>query len=68
MEVTILDPENIMDQFREFYESIPAEVMEREKAKWNLTDDPIPGFDIPQIQKYLDTVIPRLDERFNSWK
>lgn len=64
----ILDPENIMDQFREFYESIPAEVMEREKAKWNLTDDPIPGFDIPQIQKYLDTVIPRLDERFNSWK
>ncbi len=63
----ILDTEFIMAKFNEFYAAIPQEILERETEKWTRPDDPIPGFDLPQIQKYLDTVVPRLDARFASW-
>ncbi|MBR6503072.1 MAG: CotH kinase family protein [Clostridia bacterium] len=64
----ILDPNNVMNMFNQFYNSIPKEVLDRETAKWTLPDDPIPGYDLTQIQRYLNTVIPRLDARFASWK
>jgi hypothetical protein len=64
----VLDPNNVMNMFNDFYNTIPKEVLDRETAKWTLPDDPIPGYDFTQIQRYLNTVIPRLDERFASWK
>ncbi len=64
---SVLDTEYVMSKFHEFYGTIPQEILDRETAKWTRTDDPIPGFDLSQIQDYLDTVIPRLDARFSSW-
>lgn len=63
----VLDPEHVMDEFRSFYESIPTEVLDRETAKWNTAETPIPGYDIPQILDYLNTVVPRLDARYAEW-
>ncbi|MBE6809658.1 MAG: hypothetical protein E7521_01195 [Ruminococcaceae bacterium] len=64
---SVLDTEYVMSKFHEFYGTIPQEILDRETARWTRTDDPIPGFDLSQIQDYLDTVIPRLDARFSSW-
>ncbi len=64
----ILDPANVMAEFNNFYGSIPKEVLARETAKWNTTETPIPGYDLSQIQDYLNKVVPRLDERYKSWK
>ena len=64
----ILDPNNVMNMFNQFYSTIPKEVLDRETAKWTLPNDPIPGYDFTQIQRYLNTVIPRLDARFAGWK
>ena len=65
---TILSPEHIMEEFNNFYNSIPKEVLERETAKWNTAKKPIPGYDISQIKKYLDVVVPRYDAKFSGWK
>ena len=64
---SVLDTEYIMTKFNNFYNTIPQEVLDRETAKWTRPGDPIPGFDLLQIQNYLDTVVPRLDNRFASW-
>ncbi|MBQ8267575.1 MAG: CotH kinase family protein [Clostridia bacterium] len=65
----ILDTENVMASFNNFYSKIPQEVLDREKAKWEgFTGSPLPGYDYSQIQDYLDKVVPRLDAKFNSWK
>ena len=64
---SVLDPEYIMKKFYDFHDTIPQEVLDRETEKWTRPNDPIPGFDLPQIQKYLDTVVPRLDNRFAAW-
>lgn len=63
----ILDPENVMAEFNSFYNSIPQEVLARETAKWNTSEHTIPGYDLSQIKEYLNTVIPRLDERYKGW-
>lgn len=62
---SVLDTNNVMDMFNSFYNSIPKEVIERETVKWGSN---IPGYDISQIRDYLDTFIPRLDEKFKTWK
>lgn len=64
----VLDTQNVMDEFNSFYSSIPQEVLDREKAKWNTPEIPIPGYDITQIQGYLNSVIPRLDAKYQSWR
>ena len=64
----ILDPENVIAKFNEFYSTIPAEVLQREYNKWNTAETPIPGYDFTQIEDYLDTVVPRLDARYETWK
>ncbi len=62
---SVLDEEHVMDAFNSFYNSIPEEVLKREIEKWGSN---IPGYDLSQIQDYLDTYIPRLDKKFNAWK
>ena len=64
---SILDTEYIIAKFNDFYNSIPSEVLERETEKWNKPENPIPGFPISQIEDYLESVIPRLDEKFGLW-
>ena len=65
---TVLDPDHIMDTFNSFYASIPQEVLDREKAKWNTPETPIPGYDFSQIREYLNTVVPRFDARYEEWR
>lgn len=61
----ILDAENVMNTFNTFYNSIPQECLEREMEKWG---PDIPGYDLSQIQHYLDSVIPRLDAKYYNWQ
>ena len=65
---SVLSKENIMAEFNNFKTSIPQEVLDRETAKWNTAEHPIPGYDISQIEEYINIVFPRLDNRFNGWK
>ncbi len=65
---SVLSKENIMAEFNNFKASIPKEVLDRETAKWNTAEHPIPGYDISQIEEYINTVFPRLDAEFNKWK
>ncbi len=61
----ILDEARVMNTFKSFYNSIPEEIIKRETEKWGPN---IPGFDLSQIQDYLNTFIPRLDKKFDAWK
>ena len=65
---SVLSKENIMAEFNNFKASIPQEVLDRETAKWNTAEHPIPGYDISQIEEYINIVFPRLDNRFSGWK
>jgi len=65
---TILDTNYVMTKFNSFYSLIPEEVLQRESAKWDTEKNPIPGYPISQIQDYLESVIPRLDEKYSQWK
>ncbi len=67
---TILDTNYVMEKFNNFYDSILPELIAREEEKWgvNATGTPIPGYPISQIQEYLQSVIPRLDAKYKSWK
>lgn len=57
----ILTKEHIMSLFRDFEASIPQQTWSSETEKWG---DEIPGFGISQIEEYLNTVIPILDEKY----
>ena len=63
----ILEPNYVMSKFYEFADTIPQEVLDRETQKWTLPNDPIPGYDLNQIESYLDIVVDRLDSKFISW-
>ncbi|MBR6766308.1 MAG: CotH kinase family protein, partial [Clostridia bacterium] len=65
---TVLDPQHVINTFNEFYNGIPQEVLDREKTKWSTQDTHIPGYPLTQIQKYLDTVVPYLDNKYSEWK
>lgn len=65
---SVLDEDHIMDTFNDFYDSIPDEVLARETTKWDTAETPLPGYDLAQIQGYLDSVLPRLDTKYNGWK
>ncbi len=60
----VLDKEHVMATFNAFYNSIPQEILDREMEKWGPN---IPGFDLTQIQHYLDSVVYRLDNKYYSW-
>lgn len=60
---TLLTKEHVMDLFHAFDEQIPAEVKVAEIERWGST---IPGYDLTQIEDYLDIMIPMLDEKYQS--
>ncbi len=64
----VLSAEHIMETFNSFYDTIPAEVLARETEKWNTKETPIPGYDFTQIQAYLNSVLPRLDDKYKAWR
>jgi len=56
---SILTKNNIINEFNNFYETIPQETLTKEKNKWGS----IPGYKINQIEDFLDERIPLIDEK-----
>lgn len=54
----ILTKENILDEFNKFTKSIPEETFEKENNRWKK----IPGYDLNQIEDFLNTRIPIVDK------
>ena len=59
---SILTKENIINEFYSFYNLIPTESLEKELNKWGF----IPGYDLKQIEKFVDIKFPLLDNEFLS--
>ena len=63
-----LNKEYVMGEFRSFRDQIPTMSFVRETLRWGkgLIKKPkdIPGYDISQIEEYLDAVESRLDEKY----
>lgn len=55
----ILTKENILKEFETFENSIPQDVFEREKERW---ESELPGYGLDQIEAFLDNRIPLVDE------
>ncbi len=62
---TILTKEHIMNMFQEFESSIPEEVFQKEVERWGTE---IPGYEISQIEEYLNTVMDRLDSKYAAFE
>lgn len=54
----ILTKENVMQEFNNFYNSIPEETWIKESERW----ENIPGYDYSQIEEFLDVRIPLMDD------
>jgi len=54
----ILTKENIMKLFNDFKNSIPQETFNKENNRWSN----IPGYDLSQIEEFLDVRIPLIDK------
>lgn len=59
----ILTKEHIMNLFYTFEDQISDELWEAERQRWG---DDIPGYDLTQIETYLDFRIPQLDEKYEN--
>lgn len=59
----ILTKEHVLELFNEFDARISDDLKNREIERWG---DQIPGYDISQIEEYLDSVIDRLDEKYEN--
>ncbi len=59
----VLTKENILSEFQKFENSISKEAFEKEKEKWG---EDIPGYDLSQIEEFLDIRIPLVDEFMNN--
>ena len=57
----ILTKEHILEKFNTFSAAIPQETFEKEIERWGTN---IPGYDISQIEEYLDYMIPVLDAKY----
>lgn len=54
----ILTKEHILELFNDFEKTIPSETFDKEQKRWAN----IPGYDISQIEEFLDVRIPFLDD------
>ena len=59
----ILTTENILEKFNTFKNSIPDETFKLEQARWQN----IPGYDINQIEEFLNERIPVLDQYYSNF-
>ena len=53
----VLSEENILKEFNSFYNSIPESTLEKESTRWGN----IPGYDLKQIEEFLEVRIPVVD-------
>ena len=60
----ILTKEHVMAMFNDFRAMIPEDTFEKEQIRWG---NELPGYDYSEIEAYLDTVIPILDEKYADW-
>ena len=67
LRATVLDEDHVLDAFADFQARIPVDVQAQETAKWNTEEKPIPGYPLTQIEDYLDSIVPRLDNNFRNW-
>lgn len=58
----ILTKRNVISEFRSFYNLIPKDTLNKEINKWGN----IPGYNIEQVETFLDYKIPMLDDFFNK--
>lgn len=61
---SVLTRDHVLEEFNAFNAMIPADSFEKEKNRWG---SEIPGYDYLQIEEYLDTVLPILDDKYNDW-
>ena len=59
---SILTKENIMNEFYSFYNLIPEDAFNNELKKWGF----VPGYELKQIEEFLDIKLPVLDDEFFS--
>ena len=59
---SILTKGNIMNEFYSFYNLIPEDAFNNELKKWGF----IPGYELKQIEEFLDIKLPVLDDEFFS--
>lgn len=60
----ILTKEHVMEEFNAFRAMIPEDSFEKEIIRWGTE---IPGYDYSQIEEYLNTIIPMLDQKYEDW-
>lgn len=58
----ILTPEKIKERFKQFTCTIPNKSFEKESARWNN----IPGYDLNQINDFLNVRVPLVDDYFTN--
>jgi len=67
---SLLSNENILAEFDSFRAQIPAMTFLKETIRWGKgmirKPEDLPGFDYAQIENYLNTVTPRLDEKYSA--
>jgi len=61
----VLTKNNVMLRFNEFKNLIPPASYARELLKWG---PKLPGYEISQIEAFLDNMIPRLDQKYKNLK
>ena len=59
----ILTKEHVLELFHAFDARITEDLKNREIKRWG---DQIPGYDISQIEDYLDSMIERLDHKYEN--
>ena len=59
----ILNKESVMSRFEAFRDRIPEADFRKEQEKWG---SDIPGFDYDQIEAFMDTMIPYLDNKYSG--
>lgn len=61
----ILTKEHVLDLFYDFEDQISKESREKEIDKWGTK---IPGYDLFQIEDYLDSILEQLDKKYTNMK
>ncbi len=61
----VLTRNNVLFRFNAFADSIPETAYAKELVKWGPR---LPGYDLSQIESFLDNMIPRLDAKYQNLK
>ena len=62
LRTSLLSKENVLNEFKTFANDIPKTSLEKENERWKN----IPGYDLSQVEEFLDTRIPIIDNLFTD--